>query len=490
MTGQDDHQLLTLFTQTDSQAAFATLVQRHVNLVYSVALRKTGQAHAAEEITQAVFIILARKADKLPAATVISGWLYQTTRLTAANYLRTESRRIRREQEAFMQSQPGEPESHEAWQSIAPLLDDALGKLGESDRNAVVLRFFEDKSLAEISTTLKASEAAAKMRVNRALEKLRKILGKRGVTLPATLIAGVLAAHSVQAAPVGLAVAAATAATKSAVVGGSTLALVNGALKFMAWTKAKTAIAITAGILFAGGATTAIVEKHFAAQVPTEAYWNDDPKALDAASPLVILQPSRFPASRAGGIFLPQNGKLAIRHQPASILFIHAYNWSSARTILSTKLPVGFFDYLVTLPTRQGEALQQKIREELGIAGRYENRMVKAYVIRSANDDAPGLKPSTPGSYQQIDRTKGVTSGPLSTLWFTLESYLQTPVMTEDGLREDHDMEFEWDQLKVQPKPGITLDITGLRRELRNQLGLDLIETNRIVEMLVLDRVK
>ena len=157
-----------------------------------------------------------------------------------------------------MQSTLNEPDA-DAWPQIAPLLDDALGKLGERDRNALVLRFFENKSLAEVGTALGASEDAAKMRVNRALEKLRKLFGKRGVALSATLIAGAVSAGSVQAAPAGLAATISTVAiTKGAAAGGSTLALVKGALKIMAWTKMKTAIVVVAAIL-AVGATPVVI---------------------------------------------------------------------------------------------------------------------------------------------------------------------------------------------------------------------------------------
>jgi RNA polymerase sigma factor (sigma-70 family) len=263
MTERDDHQLLAEFARANSEPAFATLVTRHVGLVYSVALRSTGNAHAAEEISQAVFIILARKADKMPRHAVLSGWLYQTTRLTAANYLRGEIRRHHREQEAYMQSTLNEPESdaNQVWHQVAPLLDGALDKLGTKDRDALALRFFENKSMAEVGTALGASEDAAKMRVNRALEKLRKLFTKRGVMFSATLITSVVAANSVQAAPVGLAkTISAVAITKGAAAGGSTLALVKGALKIMAWTKAKMAIVVGVAIL-AGGTTTIAVSK-------------------------------------------------------------------------------------------------------------------------------------------------------------------------------------------------------------------------------------
>src|SRR5882724_7495544 len=132
MSELDDYQLLAEFARTQSEAAFAALAQRHVNLVYSVALRSVGNSHAAEEITQAVFIILARKAKSFSRKTILTGWLHQTTRLTAANLLRTEIRRQNREQEAFMQSALNETET---WTQIAPLLDDAISKLGGRDRD-------------------------------------------------------------------------------------------------------------------------------------------------------------------------------------------------------------------------------------------------------------------------------------------------------------------------------------------------------------------
>jgi len=254
MPEPDDIALLKQYADKNSESAFAELVTRYVNLVYSAALRSVGNAHAAQEITQAVFIILARKAHQLPRHTVLSGWLYQTARLTAGNYMRTEIRRQNREQEAYMQSILNEPES-EAWRQISPLLDDAMGRLGEKDRNAIVLRFFENKNLHEVGLALGASEDAAKIRVNRALEKLRKFFTKRGVALSGAIIAGAVSANSVQAAPVTLAkTISAVAVAKGAAVSGSTLALVKGALKIMAWTKLK--IGIISAVIVVGVATT------------------------------------------------------------------------------------------------------------------------------------------------------------------------------------------------------------------------------------------
>jgi RNA polymerase sigma factor (sigma-70 family) len=260
MTNRDDHQLLAEFARENSEAAFAALVERHVNVVYSTALRSVGHAHAAQEISQAVFIILARKANSLGAKTVLGGWLHQTTRLTAANFLRGEIRRQQREQEAYMRSTLNEPDAT-VWLQIAPLLDDALGKLGERDRNALVLRFFENKNLREVGLALGASEDAAKMRVNRALEKLRKIFTKRGVTLSATLIAGTVAANSVQAAPVGLAATVATAAAKGTAFSATLTTLIKTTMETMTWLKLKFAISVGVTALLVGGAATVAISQ-------------------------------------------------------------------------------------------------------------------------------------------------------------------------------------------------------------------------------------
>jgi RNA polymerase sigma factor (sigma-70 family) len=260
MTELDDHELLAEFARNESEAAFAALIARYVNLVYSAALRFTGNPHHAEEITQAVFIILARKAGSLRRGAVLSGWLYQTARLTAANFVKGEIRRQRREQEAYMQSTLNEPDAA-AWKQIAPLLDEAMGRLGETDRNAIVLRFFENKTAQEVAAKLKLNEAAAHKRVSRAVEKLRKFFTKRGVTLSATLIAGAVSANSVQAAPVGLALTISATAAKGAAIAATVTTLVKGTLKLMTYAKLKLAIGITAGILLAGGAATLAISQ-------------------------------------------------------------------------------------------------------------------------------------------------------------------------------------------------------------------------------------
>ena len=260
----DDLTLLREYSRSHSEPAFATLVSRHVNLVYSVAMRQVREPHLAEEITQAVFIILACKADKLSPHTVLPGWLCRTTRNVSARALRTQRRRRQREQEAHMQTIANEPES-ETWTHIAPLLDDAMEQLGQKDHDAVVLRFFENKNFAEVGAVLGASEDAAKMRVSRALEKLQKYFTNRGVTLSSVAMAGAISANSVHAAPVGFAkTISVVAISKGAAASASTLTLIKGALKIMAWTKMKTAAVAAVVIILATG-TTAVVLKTAAA---------------------------------------------------------------------------------------------------------------------------------------------------------------------------------------------------------------------------------
>jgi RNA polymerase sigma factor (sigma-70 family) len=255
MPETDDIELLQQYAREGSESAFAALVARYVNMVYSAALRKTGNPHAAEEITQAVFIILARKAGRLHRRTILSGWLYQTARLTAASFLRNEIRRARREQEAYMESSSNEPEPND-WLHIAPLLEDAMGQLGDADRAAVVLRFFDKKSFQEVGAAFGASENAAKKRVARALEKLRRGLASRGVVSTSAAIASGISAYSTQAAPVGLVKSVTGLAIAKGAAAASTLTLVKGTLKMMTWIKYKMILSVSAGLLITGGAIT------------------------------------------------------------------------------------------------------------------------------------------------------------------------------------------------------------------------------------------
>jgi RNA polymerase sigma factor (sigma-70 family) len=213
----DDMALVQEYAQSNSEQAFGALVSRHVNLVYSVALRQVRDPHLAEEIAQNVFIILSRKAKSLSPKTILSGWLCRTARYISADTLKTLRRRQSREQESQMQSISNDSDPA-AWNQIAPLLDEALNCLDEREHDAVVLRFFDGKQLKQVGAQMGTSEDAARMRVNRGLEKLRKFFVKRGVTLSATVITGAVATNSVQAAPAGLAATIAAAAFSGAAI--------------------------------------------------------------------------------------------------------------------------------------------------------------------------------------------------------------------------------------------------------------------------------
>ena len=244
-------ELLREYAAEKSEQAFAAIVSRHLNLVYSVALRHAGNAHEAQDITQAVFVVLARKAGSLRKGTVLSGWLFHAARMTASNFIRSETRRTKREQEAYMQSTLTEEPANDDWKQIAPLLDTAMADLGEQDRNAIVLRYVEGKDLKAVGVALGSSEEAAKKRVSRAVEKLRGFFTKRGVVLSSAALAGAISANAVQAAPAGLAAVITAGAMEGAAATVSSLTLMKGALKLMAWTKVKIAVGLGVAALVA-----------------------------------------------------------------------------------------------------------------------------------------------------------------------------------------------------------------------------------------------
>jgi RNA polymerase sigma factor (sigma-70 family) len=265
----DDMELVRQYAADQSEDAFATLVSRYVNLVYSAALRQAGRPELAEEVAQTVFIILARKAGSLGPKTIVSGWLYRTACFVSAAAVKQGVRRQRREQEAQMEMNACPNELDPAWEQFAPLLDEAMTQLRDTDRDALVLRFFQNKSLREVGLALGVEERAAQKRVTRSLERLRAFFAARGIGSTTAIISGVISAHSVQAAPPALANSiTAAAVAQGAAASGSTLALLNGALKIMAWTKLKSTIVAAAVVALAAGTSTTVIIQHSRAEKP------------------------------------------------------------------------------------------------------------------------------------------------------------------------------------------------------------------------------
>jgi RNA polymerase sigma factor (sigma-70 family) len=251
---ETDIDLLRQFTRDHSQDAFTQLVQRHLNLVYAAALRQVRSPHLAQEVAQSVFVDLARNATKVirggeasspggdsgaPTQKCMTPWLYAVTRRSAIDVVRKESRRQAREQIAVQMNNLNASPDVE-WTHLAPLLDEAMCELDETDRTAVLLRFFEDQSLRDVGEALGLGEDAAQKRVSRALEQLRACLAKHGITAGATGLGVVIVANAVQAAPVGL-----VAAISAAVSGTSGAALFMTAIQKIAVTAA---VAVSVGV--------------------------------------------------------------------------------------------------------------------------------------------------------------------------------------------------------------------------------------------------
>ena len=195
-----DSELLKAYVAGGDEAAFGELMRRYVDLVYSTALRHlNGDAATAEEVTQTVFLLAARKAGALVKHPALPGWMHRTAWQVADNALRTELRRHARELEAAQMNTPDPDES--IIDQVLPLLDQALQDLNQPDRLAVLLRFFMRRPMRDVGAALGVSEEAAKMRVSRAIDKLRSSFARRGIACSSLVLAGILERRAVQAAP-------------------------------------------------------------------------------------------------------------------------------------------------------------------------------------------------------------------------------------------------------------------------------------------------
>ena len=523
----DDLTLLREYADRGSEDAFRTLVQRYTNLVYTAALRQTGDPQMAEDVTQAVFIILAQKAGRIRAGITLVGWLFKAARFAASAQLKAAARRRRREEEAQMDSAISNDASFpDEWEQMAPLLDGALSELAEVDRQAVLLRFFENKSLAEVGGVLAVNEDAARKRIIRALEKLRRIFLKRGVVLSVAAMGGALSAHAVQAAPAGLAASAATAAlAQGTATAASTVTLVKGALELMAWTKVKTLAVVGAAVLLAGGTTTVVVTK----VVPRlrepsidESMWQPNSATLRTVPPVLILRPAK-PSKSSSGV-ADSNGKAMWLNTDLRHLLATAYNVPETRMVLPDGLPDGKFDLMLTLNDHPREALQAEIRKRFGLVAHVEARDTDKLVLKISTPNAPGLTRSAGGGngqrggggarfMSQSSSMKSVSasgilppqiaarlggaaggSGNQSTMNLNnttlagfakyLEQRLNQPVTDETGTTDRFDI-----KLAVQLQ-GTESPDDALKRSVLEQLGMELAPDHDATEMLVVERTR
>ncbi len=512
----DDMNLVREFAENGSEAAFASLVNRYVNLVYSAALRQLGSTHEAEEVTQAVFIILAKKAGSLRRGTILSGWLYQAAQLTAANFRRTTIRRQRREQEAFMQfSEQSQPDVY--WHRLAPLLEEAMSCLGQKERDALVMRFFENCTVREVAVALGLREDAAQKRVNRATEKLRGYFVRRGIQVSTATLLASIGTHAVHAAPVDLAntISAVTIA-KGAAASTSTLTLVKGTLKLMAWTKAKTAMVIGVGILLAAG-TAAITVKEVQNYRNDNYPWqveNPTPDMLNTFPRLVKIVPTKFPNSIRSTQVTLGTSSLGIGVQIQSILRM-AYNGDAAygaafydpnkrlRMLLLTKIPSGKYDYIANfrphnleefrqegerLSSGNVEELQNILEKQFGLVGRRETIVTNVLLLEIRYPNAPGLEPVTAENQAPLTQKTGEISFQdhgCRILAGALENDFRMPVLDETGLTNRYYYDLRWAPSHVQSQNQL-----NLKQALFDQLGLELVPTNMPIQMLVVEKTK
>ncbi|HEX8523660.1 MAG TPA: sigma-70 family RNA polymerase sigma factor [Tepidisphaeraceae bacterium] len=280
--------LLEEYAASGSPEVFKALVDQYIDLVYTSARRQVRDPHLAEDVTQAVFIVLHQKARTIPRDRPLSAWLLKTTSYTAANARRLRVRRQNYERKAaeMVAENAHMPDDDAGWEELTPMLDAGLAKLKAADRNALLLKFFERKSLREIGQTLGVSEEAAAKRVTRAVDKLRDYFARHGATVSSAALGIHLTDHVIHSAPAGFSQAvAAGAASPGATAPGTLLAK-----HFItAMTIKKTAAVTGACILLLAGVGGAIVA--------TKAMFTG-PKAREV---VIDLPTSKFTATFSDG---------------------------------------------------------------------------------------------------------------------------------------------------------------------------------------------
>ncbi len=501
----EEDRLLQDFATSRSEEAFRALVDRHIDFVYSVALRQLHDPHRAQEVAQMVFIDLAGKASRLPPGTILAGWLFRATRFAAAKLVRSDLRRQHRERQAAMDhAEPAASPVDPRWQDLEPVLNEALDELSDADRDAVLLRFFEKKALHEIAAHLGLNEATARKRVGRAVDKLRRVFVRRGVAISVPVLTAALLAQSSPAAPAGLAATVTGLALQGQALAGmtaSTTVVGKGILKLMALSKLKIAAATTGALLVLGGTVHVIQYLHqpgrihrlFAVDQDDDAILRIirqmNSRGLAEAPPRLFLRASGEPDGSEGAI--ARNGRFMGHNVTAIELIATAYNTTPGRLRLanSVRLPAERFDYLVSLDSDQRTSLQNAIREKLGLSARLQPRTEDVYVLTARAGEFENLRPSEgPANNLRIRNRDGELSFENATVDAfarSLEHMLERPIVDESGLQGRFDIHL------LLPDPGDSANarpsFDAVRKAASEQLGLELKRDQRELEMLVVD---
>jgi RNA polymerase sigma factor (sigma-70 family) len=386
-----DRQLILEYCRTGSQEAFAAIVRAHLDLVYAAARRQVRDAHIAQDVTQAVFIILARKASQLTGRDSLAGWLIKTAHLAAKDAIKLESRRQRHERQAAVMLAQRREEQEAAMatepqadaEQISPELDRALSRLNERDRDAITLKYLHGQSTAQTAATLGLSEPAAAKRITRALDRLRRMFADRGITASSALSLGVVLQQIPRdPAPAALVHTIATSSTAAGAAPPGGLAIARGVLHMMTWSKIKAAALVIVALAAATGAGVGTMK--LAAAQPAE-------PAAPAPSATVQPPAAEAPLAPEGFVGRLKNGVsievVGLCKSPSK----QQQWWVADGEPLGGVPP--YEDIGATLiPDLSSQALEIAVKVNSAITGSQDSATVNWYLPHSGGMASGGLK--------------------------------------------------------------------------------------------------
>jgi uncharacterized protein (TIGR03435 family) len=489
---EPDGQLIREFNDRRDEQAFAALVERHVQLVFTTALRQLGDHGLAEEVTQNVFIALAQSSGKLGRHPTLVGWLHRTALNKSRERMRAERRRWRREQIAVNQEQV-RTDGDSVWSAVLPLLAEALLGLREADRLALIMHFMEGRSFGEVGVALGVGEDAARKRVDRCLDQLTRFFRRHGLVVP-TLAAGApLFVLSSPAAPAGLATSAVTAglAADPAAAGGSILTLIKGALKIMAWTKVKTVVVGAAAILAVSTATVAVKMSYFPA-IKDSFFQPNYRHFQNLPNDLFVLRPTHFGTPPKGLDYSAEGSspsgehvtRMMGRNRSFEQLVARIYSCSQSQIVFPAGVPKAHFDYLFTiLDNHAQERFEAVIKKKPGYVAGWQEHNTDTFLLKVQPPNAPRLKPGGPPNNSTIRRNSPnqleFRNRPLRDLASEIENSANVPVREETGLTDAFNFDLDCSQTDLADRNWEAIN------EALGRLGLELVRTNQPLKMLV-----